>query len=477
MEKLLEVVRCPFCGGELAPGGREHEWNGAIYSILSCRCGSYPVVAGIPILKRDRIGLTHTAGEVKALIEAGRCEDALLAMLTYPPHPDSLAPSWARALPSIRGAGRLKSLLGRPGIRRWRRETRDLLTRPIAQTSERDFLEWYFLRSGAYSEEHRSGNYDYFMLRVGQPRYLAALSLAKAVHSADGPVLDLACGFGHLTRHLARWSEGQVVLGIDCDFVQIYVAKNFIAPDAYYACAAADVSIPVADRSCVLAFCSDAFHHFFHQANCMRELRRLIREDGVILVATIRNCLVKKDLYKGILPMLGPDGYHALAGDMPHRLVDNRAVMERYLNKLGPQLASQVPASDLEEAQWLSLVASYRADVFEDHPAFVDWPHMEESRVALNAVYVDSGKDASGNTVLRRSFPSSWYEQENASEDGRYVPGSVTVSPEQMRDIMRGLRTARLERLIQQGVVVGLPDNSRSPARSREHAHAPALTQ
>ena len=75
------------------------------YTVLSCDCGRYPVVAGIPILKKGVIGRPHqTADQVISLIEAGRSQEALISLL-MPPSPAraALAPAWMQGWPSVRG--------------------------------------------------------------------------------------------------------------------------------------------------------------------------------------------------------------------------------------------------------------------------------------------------------------------------------------------------------------------------------------
>ena len=57
---LLRFLRCPFCAGTLnarETGQIEREVE---YDVLTCHCGEYPVVAGIPIIKKGVIG---TSGE------------------------------------------------------------------------------------------------------------------------------------------------------------------------------------------------------------------------------------------------------------------------------------------------------------------------------------------------------------------------------------------------------------------------------
>jgi uncharacterized protein YbaR (Trm112 family) len=79
---LVELLCCPFCGGDLTAD----RGNGSPTDILHCRCGDYPVVAGISIIKKRVAFATRTRiAEVIKLIEAGRDQEALMAVLLPPP--------------------------------------------------------------------------------------------------------------------------------------------------------------------------------------------------------------------------------------------------------------------------------------------------------------------------------------------------------------------------------------------------------
>jgi ubiquinone/menaquinone biosynthesis C-methylase UbiE/uncharacterized protein YbaR (Trm112 family) len=459
---LLDQLRCPFCGGNLSPATADRVADELEYTVLSCYCDHYPVVAGIPILKKGTIGTAgQTADAVNALIEAGRHREALLAMV-MPRRPASaeLAPAWMQALPSVRGVGRLQGLVGRLALRRWREQAVALLTPSGDQVTACDLLDLHFRRSGRPKER-----YNYFFLRYSQPRHLVALSFASLIHQPHKPILDLACGFGHITRHLLQRTQDQPVIGVDLDYFSLYVAKGWIAPKAEYVCCAADISLPFPDGTFSTAFCSDAFQLFDHKVTCMRELKRLTQNDGLIILVAVRNMLVKQHLYGNRCSLL-PEGYEALVADMPHRLIANRDVLARYLQKQGPPLACSADIGRLTDEQWLSVVASHRKELLHDYGGFEDWPHAA-GRLMLNPLYREEGRDRFGKVHLRLTMPSAWYEQENG-ECRQYEPETVSIDSKALIDLAHGRRTEDLERLLEQCVVLGMPERY-LPVAAREH--------
>ncbi|MEK8106276.1 class I SAM-dependent methyltransferase [Micromonospora sp. M12] len=69
----------------------------------------------------------------------------------------------------------------------------------------------------------------YFLHRWSDPSWLAALALTAA-HPPNGrSVVDLACGAGHLLRHLATHGHRDLT-GVDVVFAKLWLARRFVLP-------------------------------------------------------------------------------------------------------------------------------------------------------------------------------------------------------------------------------------------------------
>ena len=366
-----------------------------------------------------------------------------------PPASPSLAPAWIQALPSLKGIRRVKRLIHQRATYRWREQVVTLLTNPLDQFTACDLLDLYYHRSGFRMDDA----YDYFALRFGQPRHLVALSFATLIHKPRKPILDLACGCGHITRTLVRRAKGQPVIGVDQNFISLYLAKNFIAPEAEYVCCVADGSLPFPSAFFSAAFCTDAFHYFANKTTSVRELKRLTQDDGLIVLVWIHNALFRCP-YDG-LP-LPPEGYQALVADMPHRLVADSDVLVRYLRKEGPPLAYSAGIERLAHEPLLSVVASHQQELFKDYGSFEEWPHAEGS-LRLNPLYIEEKRDSLEEIQLRRTFPSAFYIEEHAQAKD-YLPETVKVLPHVLADLAHSKRTPEIEALIEKFIVLGVPD-------------------
>lgn len=449
---LLEALRCPFCSGKFTVTKGDAQADNWEYAVLSCYCERYPVVAGIPILRKGVLGAKgETTRTVSRFIQAGKNQEALLAM-AMPPAPASaeFAPAWLQQLPQVKGMGRVRSLVGRVAIPRWTELAQEFLTAGPQGKTAKDYIEFHFV--GSVLKETQL---SYFINRFGQPRHLVALSLMTLIESPRKPVLDFGCGFGHLTRHLPCRVGHQPIIGADYDFMRLYIAKNFVAPEAVYVCCNGDASLPFINEFFSVAYTSDALFIVTNKVICSGEIQRVTDRDGLIVVTGLRNRLVEPQKYTETMPWYT---YEELFDSLPHRILAHAEILNRYVNKRGPALTRSSEKQTLDDEPWFSIVATKREELLVDRGPFADWPHAE-GQLELNPLYQPVGAqgNGAGETLYRHTFPSSWYEQEDG-DCRKYEPESVSISSQILKDLSARKRTADMEELIAQCVIVGIPD-------------------
>lgn len=449
---LLGALRCPFCSGKFTVTKGDEQSDNLEYAVLSCYCERYPVVAGIPIIRKGVLGAKgETTRTVSQFIESGKNQDALLAMaMPREPAGAELTPAWIQRLPQVKGMGRIGSLFGRVAIPRWTELAQEFLTAGPRGKTAKDYFHLLYLRSGKKKEP-----YNYFINRFGQPRHLVALSLMTLIESPRKPVLDFGCGFGHLTHHLPRRVGHQPIIGADREFIRLYVAKNFLAPDALYVCCDGDASLPFINEFFWVAYTSDTLYMVTNKVVCSREIQRVTDSDGLIVVAGIRNRMVEPQKYPDAMSY---HTYGELFDPLPHRILANADVLNRYVHKRGPALTRSSEKQVLDNEPWFSIVATKREELLVDRGPFADWPHAE-GQLELNPLYKPVGDhgNGTGETLYRHTFPSSWYEQEDG-DCRKYEPESVSISSQILKDLSSRKRTADMEDLIAQCVIVGIPD-------------------
>jgi SAM-dependent methyltransferase/uncharacterized protein YbaR (Trm112 family) len=437
---LIEnVLRCPFCGQQLDVTSADTVAKRMEYGILTCDCSRFPVVAGIPVLQRNKKSL-----DAISFVESGRYSDSVLTMIQ--PERLPLSPVWklASCLPF---GSRLREAVHQRILQTWRARFAARL-RGMDDGSGMTVSE--LLASYFVNKEHC----NYFAYRFAQPRYFVALSCSSLVRDLPQMVLDFGCGQGHVTRSLVYQANGRQVIGVDRAFWGLYVAKRWIAPDAAYVCCSAENALPFADNTFSAVFSSDAFHYVVNKRFCVQEFNR-ITEDGVIVLAWVHNRRVRVP-YDGI--PLPPEGYHRLFKHMPHRIVADEDILSRYLQKQGPNLSMQPETQYLNQKPLLSIVASPHSERFRDYGMFVEPPHAK-GRLGINPLYkVEVGENEGERVRLRRRFPSRFFEDEHA-ECKNFMPDEVETDSATLRDLAEGNRTAAIESLIERYILLGMPDN------------------
>jgi uncharacterized protein YbaR (Trm112 family) len=142
---LLTRLRCPYCYGRLIPFEKTKLITGSEYGVLSCHCGRYPVVAGIPILKKSR-----QIKEVIALLDEARYNDALLNLITPP---KSALVSSEITFPVLNAV--FNKLIYPVSVTNWRKRADLLLSKQNDQTAACKLLNLYY--GNSKSENYNGG--------------------------------------------------------------------------------------------------------------------------------------------------------------------------------------------------------------------------------------------------------------------------------------------------------------------------------
>ena len=215
-----------------------------------------------------------------------------------------------------------------------------------------------------------------------------------------------------------------------------------------------DTSWPFVSGFFSEGYASDTLYMVANKVMCSRELQRVVDSHGCIVVAGIRNRLVEPKPSRTMPYHI----YGRLFDRLPHRILANGDVLDRYTNKCGLALSRSSEKQTLHEEPWFSIVATKQEELLVDRGTFADWPHAE-GQLEINPLYKPIGDDGDGNREIlyRHTFPSSWYEKEDG-DCKKYEPESVAISSGMLKDLSSGKRTAEMEDLIARCVIVGIPE-------------------
>lgn len=381
-DDLLPLLRCPFCGSPLSvdeatavrgPAGLE-------YAVLGCPCCAYPIVAGIPVMIAD-----DRARAAMNAIEAGRAEAALDVMLD---------------LDDARRAA-FQALVARGDAATYR-EALHLLCNDAEGT--------------------------YFVYRLSDPTFVTASgvlrALAQAPHVADGWIVDVCGGSGHLTRLLAglgtRGGPGAArTVVADVYFWKLWLTTRFTAPGVQAVCADANDPLPFQREFASLVVLSDAFPYIWRRRALAEELMRLVDTRGALVLPHLHSALGENHS-AGMT--LSPVAYADLFAPIAPRLFRDADLFEGVLAGHVDLTRATAPEAFTAEPS-LTLVASRTPEVF----ARVDVPLPIDvtGTLALNPLY--QMRVADGVTTLSLRFPTPEYEDEFGA-CRRYLPETLTVA-------------------------------------------------
>ncbi len=447
--KLLDKIRCPDCRSNFNLENPQFCSSSKLYGLLVCSCATYPIVAGIPIIKNQSGTEFQKIQKIITYIQNRDYQKALnLALIQLPNYPD-LNRKVLNLLSDRLGLKRIKKKIHNFNLLKWKKKAHSFFNNIDENTKATDLFNFYFLKSGT----KRTNPNDYFTYRFGQPRHLSALSLSRSILESSKPVLDLGCGFGHITRGLTKRHN---VIGLDNNFYLLFVAKYWIAPDAEYVCCEADADLPFVNDAFCSTICVNSFHFFDKKDHCIKEIKRLIDDKGSIILAALHHSKTKTKTSNSALSVRE---YTRFFEDMSHTIISDDKLLERYKDKRGPALGRPYDINDIEKETLISIIATHDEDIMVDHGVFDTWPHSV-GRLEVNPLYVDEGMDSTGYKQYRRQFPSKFYEEENHLCKS-YLPRQAVINPDILNKASyesESQEIADIEHLIASCVLLDMPE-------------------
>lgn len=255
---MQSLLRCPGCWGSFSTEVlRGSLFDANSYGILTCDCGAFPIVNGIPILTRQ-----HNEQRLVALLRQEAFSMASSECLAVDTH-SSLVQRllWK----SLRKLG----------------QSNGLFERIDAELAFCNALQIGIPRTGAYHE--------YLRCRFSDPTFVAGEFLLQHLQSVTGWILDVPAGAGHFSWILrGRHPNARIVTG-DRSFFNLLLLKKFIVPTAIAVCLDANASLPFTTAQFDLVLTADAWHYLDAQALFLHELVRIRKPQANIVVLHAHN--------------------------------------------------------------------------------------------------------------------------------------------------------------------------------------------
>ena len=442
---FIRRLRCPYCGDALEPEGEPPaapiEWG-----VIRCGCYRYPVLGGIPVLRQLAGPSERHDPLVSALEHEGRAAALHLAlaassMVWAAGNRWSRLTDVARQRPVARGRAMAHLLPGR-ALRRLAQ----------ADLPLREALT--LIRPSLYAQ--------YLFHRYANPSFLASVGPALLLgsfcrQSSDSPtptVLDLGCGIGHSSFLLRALFPAVSVIATDHDFVNLFLARRYIAGDTTFVCVDADAPLPFATDEFDGIHCLDAFHYFRSKRALARELARVARPGAAWVFPHLHNA-AGENFSPGTPLTLA--GYRRCFDFLTTRILPESDVLRQFVNHRaidltpeGSPFSSDIPAFTMFGSRDPRFFRRYQS---------LDAPLMASpERLRVNPVY--RVRREAGIVQLTLSWPSPRLAAECAAAS-EYLPATASVDAQAWdrltTGVVNGADGALLADLVRQFVLVPLP--------------------
>jgi len=117
--------------------------------------------------------------------------------------------------------------------------------------------------------------------------YKALIAILRRACSAPAVVVEVGCGVGYLTKHLARIGGSPFVISTDISADGLHLARSNLLAFANVALCRADAeAVPCRTDVADVVVAFDVIEHLPHPDKFFAEARRVLRPNGILMLST-----------------------------------------------------------------------------------------------------------------------------------------------------------------------------------------------
>lgn len=443
---LAGSLRCPCCGSRFSIGFElRSSQEGLRDGVLRCDCYEYPVVSGIAVLRQIN-PVSSTRNEAVEFLKRQDPDGALRWLFENGsakgvPGPDAISP---RASDTERILRRLRKLFRKEifSPRNPFLPPREGFLATLQATRPRGYAEYLF---------HRFANPS---LLGAVPPLLVLCDACRM--KSPGRVLDLLCGVGHACAILGTLRPEAEIVAVDGDFVNLYLARNIVAPQGAAICIDAELPLPFADSSFDGLFCLDGLHYIRSKVALLREVDRVVNPDGYWVFAHMHN--IDWENENPGAP-LSADAYAERFAFGRNRLMAESEVLRQFQESGSLDLTAQSEGRSLASSHALTLVGARTETLWRKHTSLDDAFCRRPDLLGFNPLY--RVEEIPEGLMLRSEWPSDSLRRECVGKTP-VLPESVVVPRAVIREIVESRKTGSLSddvrKLLRSYVLVCLPE-------------------
>ncbi len=264
---LLDILCCPLCGAEMKIRETYEETpEMLIQGCLQCECDTFPICAGILILKDSPV----KKYVLRFLKESSFQKAALFAMANYADDACRLL----HFLETMPGGRHISN------IYLW-----------FLTTYFNCLYKKHFDKKISYLDLLGEGSYhQYLKHRFSSQTFWSLYPFLPLIREHGERILEICCGSGHASFVLSRKVSPEKLVAIDGNFWNLYLtAKYFSRADLIQA--DMNVGLPFKDQQFSTVLMMDSLHYIDARALLAREIVRVTTPEGLDLILHMHNAL------------------------------------------------------------------------------------------------------------------------------------------------------------------------------------------
>ena len=423
-QKLLELMKCPYCGSEFEIGAvfSENE-EGIRNGCIKCECNEYPILEGILILK-------NTAAKKYIIEHLKKKEVEKAVALSFKSGVNDICRVADFIEPKPGGKILKKCLLG------------------FAKHSSK-----YKIISNTFFDALGKGSYEvYLKHRFSSQTFWSLYPFVPLLRKRRKRILEVCCGAGHASFVISNYVNPDELICVDGEFKSLYLAKKYFSNAAEFINIDANYQLPFKDGMFSSVLMMDAFHYVDARALLAKEFERVLDQRGMLLLLHLHNALAENPAAgKPLSPSAWRDLFDRNVTALPEKRVVGDFILRDRLD-----LSKKYSEEELNSSDAILMIAGVNLECFDGI-----WKDIFKikNNLVINPIY--KMKEAGDKILLEREFPNELFRKEyplteqylpeRCEIDKRFVNGrSVCVSGEDEIEI---------ENLMRKFVVINVPKN------------------
>lgn len=274
-------------------------------------------------------------------------------------------------------------------------------------------------------------------------------------------VLDLGCGTGHVSFVLSEYITPLELCCADKCFHLLYLAKKYFAPKANFICLDFDNALPFKDHTFSSIIMSDALFLVKSRFSLVREIERLLKQNGLSLFLHVHNSLGNnlapvgfqketmdpkawKDLFKRIKPKT--------------TVLSEAKVLDDFLFQNTLELQFEPTEAELDSSDALIFLTTYDTSLLRIYSNVDSILVSKKNNLIINPIYtvIQEGK----NIILSRPPLNTATVGDNYPIANKYLPKRIELNRNlAINKLTNSSDVKYIEKLIRSFVLLNVPKN------------------